>query len=84
MYFNTSVKFTLQRPIVHMASTVNLIISTVLKTKNILIYSKIRLCFYMFEVKYPEDNLKIETCRSISGFMKKCTYSTCGFVGIMY
>jgi len=39
----------------------------------------------MFEVKFPEDNLeKIETFRSISGYMKKYTYSTCGFVGIMY
>jgi len=39
----------------------------------------------MFEEKFPENNLKkIETCRSISGYMKKRTDSTCGFVGIMY
>jgi len=38
----------------------------------------------MFEASLPENNLKkIETCRSISGYMKKCTDSTCGFVGIM-
>jgi len=40
---------------------------------------------YMFEASLPENNLKkIDTCRSISGYMKMCTDSTCGFVGIMY
>jgi len=39
----------------------------------------------MLEVNFPEDDLKrIEKYRSISGYMKKCTDSTCGFVGIMY
>jgi len=39
----------------------------------------------MFEENFPENYLKkIETCRGISGYMKKCTDSTCEFVGIMY
>jgi len=39
----------------------------------------------MFEAKFSENYLeKIETCRIISGYMKKCTDGTCGFVSIMY
>jgi len=39
----------------------------------------------MFEANFPDNYLKkFEICRSISGYMKKCTDSTCGFVGILY
>jgi len=39
----------------------------------------------LFDVKVTEDDMKKnETCRSISGYMWKCTFNACVFVGIIH